>query len=919
MSLTVPSGLQTRLPNRSENWVVQLFNSSKTQVNSNTNDLFTTNETDLTVTDGSVFNVDDIIMLHDYTELMKVTRVNSNELDVQRRYMGTAASATLGTNKNIYKRNFIGLSFSAVVLQDQYYEPCILNMPSIRESIDLDAQTSSRSNVSIKIANFTYQGAPFSEQLHNGTDAYLNQLVRIYIPPSQVKSTTGLNNCLQIYEGRLVHIAHDAETITLEINSEEPWKDISIPNVKHEKYNIYQPIVYGDYTPSLATSGTARNAAFATVFPVPKLYNTQEKVWTVMPKAYSSGSTAYLHYYVGFDQFASWKKASSPYFTDTTKVESGVDILGTFVYGAVTGYISTEISDKDPGLVTMFENQENMFDINQDGTYKDNTYASTGSTGSTTLRYARFQTPPRKFHLTGVRQVKVRLQTSGASVTYDVNCFSNQFASLDDNLMTGDGVRITVGSTVQEFEFTFNDEPKNVIRFRYDSNEGGGDGDLTDDDDWANFNYASCPDEILMKFSYVTGGDFGSVQLRITDVRVGYIAWTDTNILNRGETREGDTKILADTPYWYCGADGLHDTQVAGNYWIGGGGSSTNIAKLHQMHRDLLHRFTYLEQTPENWTSLNSQHSWDARLWQLEPTKLSDLLKKIQTEGQFIFRLKNDNTPQYIFVPNNPHADHILTKQDISTFQVSDTDFRSITTKYILNFHKHPAESGKYIQQIEVEDSTPRTLYNIQTTNDNTKTIDFDYLVDDVSAGSNINSSWHNYRKQLFGTVKTIIKCKVINPQFYNMDVGDIVALEDMHIKAFNVDYTDTAFMITSVQRKLGEMDIELREVATDQPTVWMILQPFSTPEEGEAITVQMANQHWKARTMNLELYKGTNTLVQTILSGAEVEYTPGSTSGISWTPANLPGPPHNNYKLRATCLETGSVSESSTFSITPS
>ena len=52
-----------------------------------------------------------------------------------------------------------------------------------------------------------------------------------------------------------------------------------------------------------------------------------------------------------------------------------------------------------------------------------------------------------------------------------------------------------------------------------------------------------------------------------------------------------------------------------------------------------------------------------------------------------------------------------------------------------------------------------------------------------------------NYKKQLFGTVKTILKCKIVNPEFYNMDVGDIVALEDMHIKAYNVDYSNTAYI----------------------------------------------------------------------------------------------------------------------------
>lgn len=899
MSLTVPSGLQTRLPNRSENWVVQLFNSSKTHVDPNTNEELTANETELDVTSGSIFNVDDIIMVHNYTELMKVTAVNSNTLTVQRRYMGTAASATLATNKDVWKRNFIGLSFSAVVLQDQYYEPCILNMPSIRESIDLDAQTSSRSNVSIKIANFTYQGAPFSEQLHNGTNAYLNQLVRIYIPPSQVKSTTGLKDCLQIYEGRLVHIAHDAETITLEINSEEPWKDVSIPNVKHTDKDIYQPIVYGGYTAASYQS----EGVYGTVFPVPIMMAGNGLITTVMPKSYTSG--AHLQHYGGFNWFIGLGDPDDGMFT-TTATDGGVHVLKTPATYRAQGWIRLEDSTKQYNVggasVTYMTNSGNAFTYNRaTGANSDSEYATATMNSGLTPVYIVAQTPGKKF-TSYFRMLALRYSVQGASHPQDyyIQAFSNRYASTDE-LFTGSGVEKTLAGNISAHSFTFNDSPDNAASWDSD-NDGANETQ----------NGPVPPDDVLIKFNPSASevGGHSNHTLRVYDVRL------KLETIFKGN--DDDYRQIEGHKYFYCGADGLHDTQVAGNYWIGGGGSSTNITKLHQMHRDLLHRFTYLEQTPDNWTSLNSEHSWDGRLWQLEPTKLSDLLKKIQTEGQFIFRLKNDNTPQYIFVPNNPHADHILTKQDISTFQVSDTDFRSITTKYVLNFHKHPAESGKYIQQTEVEDSTPRTLYNIQTTNDNTKTIDFDYLVDDVSAGSNINSSWHNYRKQLFGTVKTIIKCKVINPQFYNMDVGDIVALEDMHIKAFNVDYTDTAFMITSVQRKLGEMDIELREVATDQSTGWTMLAPFSTPEEGEAITVQMANQHWKARTMNLELYKGTNTLVQTILSGAEVEYTPGSTSGISWTPANLPGPPHNNYKLRATCLETGSVSESSAFSITP-
>ncbi len=915
MSITVPENLNTQLGSRSENWIVQLYNTDKSYCTTTT-EVVAINETDIDVSSSSKLNVNDIISITSDTELLKITAINSNTITVQRRYLGTKTSAgdSLSADLSLYKHTYIGLSYSSITLEDQFYEPCILNKASIRESINLENQTSARSNVSLKIANFTYQGAPFSEQLHNGSHTYLNQLVRIFIPPVNIKSTVGTKDCLQICEGRLVNTSHDQQTISLEINTDEPWKNVSIPNVKHDKYNIYEPIVYGNYDHSNAASGTARNAVFGSVFPVPVLYTTEDKVWTVMPKAYGSGSHSYLHFYTGFNQFASWKLGSSPYFKDTTTVESGVNILGTFVHdGFISGYISTEISDKDPGLVTMFENQANMFDLNEDGTYKDSTYASTGSSGSTLTRFARFQTPPRRFHLTSVRTIKARLQTNGGTgTTYDVNFFSNQFAPLEDNLITGSGTRITVTPTVQEFTFTFNDEPKNVIRFRWDTNN---DGDLTDDNDWSNYNWAACPDEILMKFTYVTGGAFNSVQLRITDIRVGYIAITDTNIDNKGETRENDTRLIADSKYFYCGADGLHDTQVNGAYWIGGSIFSTNITKLPQMHRDLLHRFTYIEKTPDNWSDLISEHGWSGRLWQHDPIELSKLLQKIQSEGQFIFRLKNDNTPSYIFLNNYPHADHILTRQDIANFQVSDTDFRSITTKYILNYNKHPAESNIYMKQDEVTDNTSRALYNIQNTSDNTKTVDFDYLVDSVSGGSNINSSYYNYRKQLFGAVKTILKCKVVNPQFYNMDVGDIVALEDMHIKAYNVDYSNTAYMITSIQRKLGEMDIELQEVASGLLSNWTILTP-SNVTEGQAKTVNMSNQHWKARTMNLELFRGS-ALIQTILSGADVAYTPTSVSAISWTPANIEGS-HSNYTLKATCIETGSVSTSNNFSITP-
>ena len=170
----------------------------------------------------SRFNVADIISFGSGTELCKVTAINSNTLTLQRRFMGTSATSSVASGSDVHKRNYVGLSYLSITFQGQFFEPCILNKASIRESIDLENQTSARSNVSIKIANFDYQGAPFSEQLHNGSNVYLNQLVRIYIPPAKMSSSIDIDDCLQIYEGRLVNTAHDDTSITLEINTDEP-------------------------------------------------------------------------------------------------------------------------------------------------------------------------------------------------------------------------------------------------------------------------------------------------------------------------------------------------------------------------------------------------------------------------------------------------------------------------------------------------------------------------------------------------------------------------------------------------------------------------------------------------------------------------------------------------------------------------
>ncbi len=898
MSITVPANLNTNIANRSENWIVQLFNSSKTDSGANTSGSLYENQTSVNVTSGAAFNVADIISFGSGTELCKVTAINSNTLTLQRRFMGTSATSSVASGSDVHKRNYVGLSYSSITFQGQFFEPCILNKASIRESIDLENQTSARSNVSIKIANFDYQGAPFSEQLHNGSNVYLNQLVRIYIPPAKMSSSIDIDDCLQIYEGRLVNTAHDDTSITLEINTDEPWKNVSVPNVKHADKDLYQPIVYGSYS----ASNYQNDGAYGTVFPVAIMMAGNGLITTVMPKSYTTG--AHLHHYGGFNWFIAFGDPDDGMFS-TTATDGGIDVLKTPATYRAQGYLrledSTKEYDVDGASVNYMSNSERAFTYNRStGAYDDSVYASKLMTSGTTPVYLVAQTPGKKF-TSYFRMLALRYSVEGAGHPQDyfIQAFSNRYDTITDNLFTGSGVEKTLAGNTSAHSFTFNDSPANAASW-----------DSDDDGSNETQNGPVPPDDVLIKFdpSATEVGGHSNHELRVKDVRL--------KLETIFKASDDDYRQIESHQFFYCGADGLHDTQVGGVYWIGGGGSSTNITSLPQMHRDLLHRFTYIENTPENWSDLVSQHNWSGRLWQHTPTDLSGMLKKLQSEGQFIFRLKNDNTPQYIFLRNDPIADHIITKQDVSSFQVSDTDFRSITTKYILNFRKHPAESGKYIEQTTVTDSTARDLYNIQSTSDNTKTIDFDYLIDSISSGSDINSSYHNYKKQLFGTVKTILKCKIVNPEFYNMDVGDIVALEDMHIKAYNVDYSNTAYMITSVQRKLGEMDIELREVADSLATTWGPIV-VNTSGEGVIHNVQnnftMVNNHWKCKTMSIELFNDTLGFNQVISSSTAINFST-NTQQFNYTPdIDLA---HARYQIRCRCNETGEVAESSIFSI---
>ena len=172
---------------------------------------------------------------------------NNGENTIQDK-TGNGANGTI--SGGVYG-DFTSIALSDTTVDGTFYHGTITNKPSIRTSVDLAKSTAKTGNISLSVVNFQYKGDDFSAELW-GTRKYINRGVKIY---SQLSGDTTLANCLQIYQGRLIDISHDTNSIKLSITEQRPWDFISIPQVTSAKGN-YFPVVYGDFAENASTHTT---------------------------------------------------------------------------------------------------------------------------------------------------------------------------------------------------------------------------------------------------------------------------------------------------------------------------------------------------------------------------------------------------------------------------------------------------------------------------------------------------------------------------------------------------------------------------------------------------------------------------------------------------------------------------------------
>ena len=709
---------------------------------------------------------------------------------------------------------FLPISTGNTTVDDIFYHGVITtNNISIRESLDLMNSKASSNNIRIDVANFVYQGDDFSAEILLGDNNYLNRGVRVF---SQLNLDPDIADCMQIFSGRLTDIEHTIDSISLVVSSQRPWDLIQFPQTKHNKYNIYEPVVYGDYTPQTSSSS---DAVHDSIFPVPKIFTGEHEFTVIMPRSYVSGDNAHLHYYAGLDNFLMLTAQSDGSIFKVTTTNGGVNVLNTARKCNAQGWILPEYAIYDGGQsVTFMSNPENAFALANNSTSQnqlpdDSIYASAVFTDANQDVYTTIHTLPRNFRKTFASSIKIYAQNTSGQTNqyYDLTVFAHEWSGTSDDCLSATTVNVVSGAKryfqdgtdVSIKQFNFDQTPA------YDSNE-----DL--EESGGSFqNYAQSPDELLVKLSSkdVGGTTYVSQTLQVYYIQLlqSVFFYYDTAAGDdAGAQEEADNKIFTDITHFYCGGNGLKAS------W-----DDDDISHGHDAHRDLLIRFAGQDSTePENYSALNTDRSinnWKIRYWQLEQVDLKSILEKIQYEFGFISKYAPDGKLKYIYIKQNSElsADHSLTSRDINNLKIKNSSLSNVITEVEVSNKKHPAEDNRYFRARTGKNVPSRTKYNYSA-KENIKDVKLDMNIGTIAntPATDVNSDWYSYYDNIFGDVKILISCEVVNPaKAFTMETGDIVIFSDVGVDPGGTTFNNKYFMITDLNRSVGKVSISLREV----------------------------------------------------------------------------------------------------------
>lgn len=662
--------------------------------------------------------------------------------------------------------NFLGISGKDRVIDGVQYYGIINEFNPIYSEIDIRRSTASTSDFSVTCANVLKNGT-LSEEIYGGTNKYLNRKVKIY---SVLNNATSLANCVLLpFLGRLVNAEHNQFTVTLTMEEKMPWDGITIPQDKNAK-GVFAPVAYGDFSPN--TPGGF--CALKSLYPAPFSNCSGTHVLFLTTKSYTGEAANWLHYYDrNLDKF----------------IPVNDVITGTITIDGVNNAMVPMAFEREFAWRAIRENEDHNDFTDPENAWdtSDITYAY--KAGTTTATYdLKIDAPIPDLGIA----TALSMGGNFAVVIYSITGTTSGL-SLRDRIYSATTtiVERTAGDGAGTTEDTLYSRD---ILSGYQSNND------------------TLPDDLYVDVTIATGDGTISAEGRVRDIYFEATFAIDLTNLNYHSV----INTVSNIPAIYVAGDGLAIS------YTGGSGTADDI---HEMHRDLLARFTdfdYADAYIDNWSDLQTaRSSWNVRWWLLNQTDLKSVLDQAQYEGCFVFFPVADSDGsgnpggRYVWVKDSYSSGdlvHTLSNNDYDELDIKMTDIKDLVTSTVYNYTRHPA-LGNYIDETTYTNSTARTNWLVGATNENVETKNIDMLIDHMTGGSNPNDSQPRYYDNINANPRLIVSTNIVNPYKRNIERGDIIQFNDSKIDPYGLSWANLYFMVISTEREPGNLKIKAREV----------------------------------------------------------------------------------------------------------
>jgi hypothetical protein len=712
----------------------------------------------------------------------------------------------------------LAFSFSATTYNSINYYPAILNKPSISYSLDLKGFTTKTGNINLNIANIDLDGTTLLEKLGN---EYINGHVNVL---SQIDGDDTANNALQIFSGKVSSFGYRNNTIVLNLISNRPFQNVSLPQAKttgdFAGFNI--PYVLGDYSVS---SGSVLSKQLYNLYKVPFVRNDNDNLAFLLPNkiANDTSSIVNMEFYdknvqrfipltkAGFASTTTSKLLNPSDTNGGTTVEVNSQIVKDF------NVLPNDLTDENFNELSMFSETEfesatfsngaNAFDLESDGTVDDTTFATIsgeinpdqGDTNADAGASIFLKFPKPMHKLTGFN----------ITMRYSVD-----LGNANSGSFSGSGFKLYLHSDDLSGSINLADET-NAEFFKGSAGSGINNAHTSnvaintqttsiDATEFADiFKNGQIQDRFRLTFRLFADSTGGGGEVEFDNftatLKIYSIFATYTTALTTVDEPIAKQESNANISELYIGQD------ITTGDFNGHTGVNNDLNNPVSIHRQVIKDFVGInsdsgdtdnldngykgvaELRDSTTTSPTSTH-WKTRLALYEPTSLEDVMEQLQYEGCFFFQyspqaqqastISGVSTLRYFTIEDSVTANVDLSQNDISDYEIGITPAQDLETNLVVNYNLHPAENkyeDQYIYPSDADFNTSKHKTFFGTREVQKQEINLDLLYDSVDevVGSR-NSSWINFRESLFGDYKTTVNATLVNPEKYGMlQVGD--------------------------------------------------------------------------------------------------------------------------------------------------